>query len=212
MKQLLALALVFVAGAAAAQSVALQGMLGSKALLIVDGNPPKTVGVGETYKGVKVLSTLGDQAVVEIEGKRQTLRVGEAPASVGGSGAGASGSKIVLSAGSGGHFFTQGSINGRPVQFMVDTGATDVSMGASEAERLGIDYRKGQPGRGATANGTVPVYRVKLSSVRIGDVEVHEVDATVLPAHTGPILLGNSFLTRFQMTRFNDQLVLERRY
>jgi aspartyl protease family protein len=48
--------------------------------------------------------------------------------------------------------------------------------------------------------------------VRIGDVEVHDVDASVLPASSGPILLGNSFLTRFQMTRHNDQLVLERRY
>ena len=212
MKKLLALTLALASGLAAAQSVALQGMLGNKALLIVDGAAPKSVGPGESHMGVKVLATMGDQATVEIDGKRHTLRVGDAPASVGKSGPGARGSKIVLTAGSGGHFLTQGAINGRAVQFMVDTGATSVAMGVAEAERIGIDYKKGQLGRGSTANGVVTVYHVKLASVRIGDVEVYDVDASVLPAAMGHILLGNSFLTRFQMTRHNDQLVLERRF
>jgi aspartyl protease family protein len=212
MRTLAVLALALAATAAAAQSVTLQGMLGTKALLIVDGAPPKSVAPGESHKGVKVLSTLGDQAVLEINGQRHTLRVGDAPASVGGGIAAARGNKIVLTAGSGGHFLTGGAINGRATQFLVDTGATAVAMGASEAERLGIDYRKGQLSRSQTANGIVTVYVVKLDSVRVGDVEVYGVDATVLPAHGGPVLLGNSFLTRFQMTRHNDQLVLERRY
>jgi aspartyl protease family protein len=212
MKTLAALAFSLACGAAAAQSVALQGMLGSKALLIVDGSTPKSVAVGETHKGVKVLATLGDQATVEIGGRKHVLRVGDAPASVGTGGGGSRGSKIVLTAGSGGHFLTQGAINGRAVQFMVDTGATSIAMGVAEAERIGIDYKKGQLGRGSTANGVVAVYHVKLASVRIGDVEVYDVDASVLPAAMGHILLGNSFLTRFQMTRHNDQLVLERRF
>jgi aspartyl protease family protein len=211
MKRLIAVTLALAAGAAAAQTVSLQGMLGSKALLIVDGGPPKTVAPGETHRGVKVLSTLGDQAVVEIDGKRQTLRVGDAPASVG-SRIVPGGNKIVLSASSGGHFLTQGAINGRAVQFMVDTGATSVAMSVADAERVGIDYKKGQIGRGNTANGAVTVYHVKLASLRIGDVEVYDVDAADLPALAGHILLGNSFLSRFQMTRFNDQLVLERRF
>jgi aspartyl protease family protein len=204
--------LAWAGAAAAADSVALQGMLGSRALLIVNGGAPKGVGPGESYMGVKVLSTLGDQAVVEIEGKRVTLRVGDAPANVGGPVKSTRGSKIVLTASSGGHFLTQGAINGRAVQFMVDTGATSVAMGAREAQRLGIDYQKGQIGIGRTANGDVTMYRVKLASVRIGDVEVYDVDAAVLPAEMGHILLGNSFLTRFQMKRENDQLVLERRF
>ena len=212
MKRWLALPLALAAGVALAQSVSLQGMLGSKALLMVDGGAPRTVAPGETYKGVKVVSTSGDQAVVEVEGRRQTLRVGDAPASVGGNGGAARGSRIVLTAGSGGHFLTGGSINGRATQFMVDTGATTVAMGVAEAERLGIDYRKGQLMRGSTANGVVTAYAVKLKSVRIGDVEVFDVDASVLPGSMSHILLGNSFLTRFQMTRQNDQLVLDRRY
>jgi aspartyl protease family protein len=212
MKLFLALCLALLTGVAAAQSVALQGMLGSKALLIVEGGEPRAVAAGETHKGVKVLSTLGDQAVVEINGRRHTLRVGDAPASIGSGSTSPRGNRIVLTAGTGGHFMTQGAINGKAVQFMVDTGATSVAMSSAEAERLGIDYRKGRLGRGNTANGVVSVYHVKLNSVRIGEVEVYEVDASVLPASVGPILLGNSFLTRFQMTRHNDQLVLERRY
>ncbi|MEJ8834953.1 retropepsin-like aspartic protease family protein [Ramlibacter sp. AN1133] len=209
---LAALCLALLAGAGWAQSVTLQGMLGNKALLIVDGSAPKSVAPGESHKGVKVVSTLGDQAVVEINGQRHTLRVGDAPASVGGGAGPTRGSKIVLTAGSGGHFLASGAINGRAVQFMVDTGATSVSMGVADAERLGVDYRKGQLARGGTANGTVTAYLVKLNSVRVGEVEVFDVDAAVLPVSAGPILLGNSFLSRFQMTRLNDQLVLERRY
>jgi aspartyl protease family protein len=212
MRTLVVLAAVLACATASAQSVALQGMLGTKALLIVDGAAPKTVAPGETHQGVKVVSTGGDQAVVEISGKRHTLRVGDAPASVGGSGGGGRGNRIVLTASSGGHFLTPGSINGGAVHFMVDTGATSVALGAADAQRLGINYRAGQLGYSSTANGTVPIYRVKLNSVRIGDVEVFDVDASVLPAGMPHVLLGNSFLTRFQMKRDNDQMVLERRY
>ena len=204
--------LALAACAAGAQTVTLQGMLGSKALVIVDGSPPRSMATGESFKGVKLLSVQGDQAVIEAEGKRQTLRVGDAPASVGGGAAGVSGTRISIAAGSGGHFLAQGAINGGAVQFMVDTGATSVAMGSRDAERLGIDYRKGAPGMASTANGSVPMWRVKLASVRVGDVEVHNIDAAVLGASMPYVLLGNSFLTRFQMKRENDMLVLERRY
>jgi aspartyl protease family protein len=212
MKLFLAFVLAAASGIAAAQSVALQGMLGSKALLIVDGSPPKSVAPGESHQGVKVLSTLGDQAVVEIGGKRHTLRVGDAPASVGGGAGPARGTRIVLTAGTGGHFMSQGAINGRAVVFMLDTGATAVSLSQSEAERVGLNYRQGRPVQMSTANGVAPAWLVKLASVRLGDVEVYDVDAVVSPAPMPFVLLGNSFLTRFQMKRDNDQMVLERRY
>lgn len=214
MRRLLpALAGLVMASGAAAQAVSLQGMLGAKALLIVDGGAPRSVAPGETHQGVKVLSTAGDQAVVEIKGRRHTLRIGESQVSVGGTG-GAPGrsNKIVLTAGSGGHFLTQGSINGRAVQFMVDTGATAIGLGMSQAELIGVNYKAGQQVRLQTANGLTPGWLVKLASVRIGDVEVFDVDA-VVAAHSMPyVLLGNSFLSRFQMRRDNGQMVLERRY
>ncbi len=214
----LAAALLFAIGCGPAaaqpsQSVALQGMLGSKALLIVNGGTPRSVAPGEAHQGVKVLSTLGDQAVVEIDGKRHTLRVGDAPASVGAVGtAPGRGSRIVLTVGSGGHFMSQGAINGQAVNFMVDTGATSVALSAADAQRVGLNYRAGRPIYVSTANGTAPAWTVKLNSVKVGDVEIYDVDAVVSPQSMPFVLLGNSFLNRFQMKRDNDQMVLEKRY
>lgn len=199
-------------GVAYAQSVALSGMLGAKALLVVDGSAPKSVAVGESHRGVKVLSTSADQAVVEVGGSRQTLRMGEAPVSTGGSAEGAANGKIVLHAGSGGHFLTQGQINGRAVTFLVDTGASTVAMSVADAERIGLAYKSGQSVRMNTANGVTSGWLVKLTSVRLGQVDVYNVDAVVSPAAMPYVLLGNSVLTRFQMTRTNDQLVLDKRY
>jgi aspartyl protease family protein len=212
MKSILALTLALASGIAAAQSVALQGMLGSKALLIVNGSSPKSVAPGESHQGVKVVSTSGDQAVVDVGGKRHTLRVGDAPASVGGGAGQAGGNRVVLTAGTGGHFTSQGAINGRAVLFMVDTGATAVSLSQSEAERVGLNYRQGRPVQMSTANGLAAGWLVKLNSVRLGEVEIYDVDAIVSPASMPYVLLGNSFLTRFQMKRENEQMVLERRY
>jgi aspartyl protease family protein len=198
---------------ALAQSVTLAGMLGGKALVIVDAGTPKAVAMGDSHKGVKVVSTLGDSAVLEIAGKRLTMHVGDAPASVGGQGGAPSTSdRIVMTAGSGGHFFTQGQINGRAVNLVVDTGATSVSIGVDDAQRLGLDYKAGQPVRMSTANGTTNGWRIKLTSMRVGDVDVYGVDAVVTSGAMPFVLLGNSFLTRFQMTRTNDQMVLLKRF
>ena len=204
---------VFLLGSVAhAQSVALAGMLGNKALLVVNGTNPKTVAAGQTHEGVKVISTSSEQAVIEQDGKRTTLRVGDAPVHMAASKSGGRGNRIVLVAGSGGHFMTAGQINGKAVQFMVDTGATSVAMGAQDAERAGINYKAGQSVIMSTANGAAQGFRIKLNSVRVGDVEVFDVDAVVTPQPMPYMLLGNSFLTRFQMMRENDQMTLTKRY
>jgi aspartyl protease family protein len=215
----LLIALAAFSGMAHAQSVALAGMLGNKALLVVNGAPPKSVAVGEKHMEVKVISTSGDQAVLELNGKRHTLRVGDAPVSVGAGGGsggeagkGRGGNRIVLTAGTGGHFLTPGQINGRTVQFLVDTGATSISMTVTDAERMGLAYTSGQRVQLSTANGVVPGWRISLASVRVGDVEVFNVDAVVAARDMPFLLLGNSFLTRFQMIRENDQLTLVKRF
>jgi aspartyl protease family protein len=208
------LLLAFAVTAAAQTTVSMSGSLGSnKALLMIDGSP-RTVAVGSTVQGVRLVSVDGNEAVVEVGGKRATLRLGASQVNLGGKGdgGGGGGSRIVLSASGGGHFMAAGSINGKATRFMVDTGASLVSIGQDEAERLGLKYRDGQVGRVSTANGDVPAYRVTLHSLRIGDVQVYEVQALVMPAPMPYILLGNSFLTRFQMKRENDTLTLDRRY
>ncbi|HMS26457.1 MAG TPA: TIGR02281 family clan AA aspartic protease [Burkholderiaceae bacterium] len=188
--------------------------MGGKALMIVDGSAPKIVAVGDSYQGVKVLSTQGgDTAVIQIAGKRMNVRVGDLPASVGEqAGSVARGDKIILNAGDGGHFMTQGSINGKATQFMVDTGATTVAMGASDAARIGLDYTSGKPVRMQTANGSTLGYLLKLNSIRIGDVDVANVDAIVTQQAMPYVLLGNSYLSRFSMRKDNSQMTLERRY
>lgn len=209
---LLLLAAGLLAGMAQAQSVVLSGILGGKALLVVDGGPPRGVAVGQSHQGVKVLSVETSQAEVEVNGTRQTLRLGQGPVSAEAGSPDADSQRIVLQAVSNGHFLTQGQINGGSVRFMVDTGASFVAIGVADAERLGVNLRTAQPAVMGTANGATQAWRVKLNSVRVGDVTVHEVDAVVMPAPMPYALLGNSFLTRFQMTRTNDQLVLQRRY
>lgn len=211
--KLLPALLLVAATSAQSQSVTLTGMVGSKALLIVDGSEPKIVAAGESYKDVKIVSTAGDTAVIEIGGKRYNTRIGDSPASVGGGGGGSGGgSKIVMSMASGGHFMAQGSINGKATQFMVDTGATAVSLGAAQAKQMGLDYTAGKPVRMNTANGQTMGYLMTLNSVRVGDVEVFNVEAIVAQQSMPFVLLGNSFLSRFSMRRDSDQMVLERRY
>ena len=196
---------------ATAQSVSMSGSLGDKALLVIDGTP-RTVAAGTTVAGVKVIKVTGSETVVEVGGKRQTLALGGAQVNLGGAASAGGGTQIMLAAGPGGHFVTSGSINGRAVRFVVDTGATTIAMGEADAKRIGLDYTRGQRGMVRTANGDVPSYRVSLREVRVGDVTVYNVDATVVPASMEVMLLGNSFLSRFQMRRDADILVLEKRY
>ena len=199
-------------GSVWAQSVALAGISGTRALVTVDASAPRFLSVGQSFEGVKLVGINGQSATIEIQGDRQTLRVGEAPVSVGSSGAPTgSGKRIVLTADGQGHFMPQGTINGRSVQFMVDTGATTVALGESEAKRIGLPYLKGQRVMIGTANGSTVGYQLKLASIRVGDVVAYDVTAVVTPQPMPYVLLGNSYLTRFQMQRTNDQMTLDKR-
>ena len=197
-------------GLASAQSVSLAGHMGTKALLMIDGQTV-TLGVGETKQGVKLLSLDAGAARVEWGGRVSVLVPGGAPASVGGGAPAGGGREIVLSAGPGGHFVTSGTINGRTTRFMVDTGASMIAMSAAEAERLGVEYKQGRRGMVQTANGQAPAYLITLTAVRVGDVTLANVQALVTPAPMPMVLLGNSFLSRFQMRRDNDVMRLELR-
>ena len=193
-----------------AQTVSLSGSMGDKALLVIDGTP-RTVATGSTQAGVKLLSVNAAEAVVEINGKRAVLTQGGTPVNLGGAASAGSGSQVVLNASSGGHFVSSGSINGKSVRFIVDTGATFISISQQEADRIGLNYKNGTRGYTQTANGPVQVYRTTLDSVRVGDVQVFNVDAVVMPMPMEMVLLGNSFLSRFQMRRDNDVMRLEKR-
>ena len=195
------------AGTAQAADVVLAGVLGSKALLVVGASAPRAVAPGEQYLGITLISVKGDGAVVEVDGQRRNLRLG-APVSVGGSGMSR---RVVLTPDSQGHYKQEGQINGRSAMFMVDTGASTVAMGQADAERMGLDFRKGRRVGIRTANGTAQGWQVKLDSVRLGGIELFGVDAVVTPQPMPFVLLGNSFLSEVQMTRNAQQMVLEKR-
>jgi aspartyl protease family protein len=205
-----AAALCALAAAAQAQSVAFSGMLGDKALLIIDGQA-KGVAVGSTVSGVKLVRIDGTQAQIEANGKTQTLRLGGTAVVAGDPGNGGGGGRIVLPVGSGGHYTGLASINGHPVQFVVDTGATSVSMGADVASQLGLDYRDSTGGAAMTANGAIAVRKITLHKVTVGDVTVYNVEAMVVPQPMPLVLLGNSFLSHFQMHSDSSTLVLDKK-
>ena len=208
----LAAVALLLAGASIAQTVTLNGSMGTRqALLVIDG-VPRVLEVGATAQGVRLLSLSAAQAEIEVNGQRRLLFVGASPVRVGGADEPRGGNtEIVLTAGSGGHFTTAGQINGKAVSFLVDTGATAIAMGQADADRIGINYKSAPRGFAGTANGRIPVNVVSLSSVRVGDVEIANVEAVVMPSTMEHVLLGNSFLTRFQMKRDNDTMRLTKR-
>lgn len=194
----------------AAAQVLLAGRMGDKALLLVDGER-HILAVGQSAAGVRLLRWQGEEALLEAGGRTLALRVGASPAQLGGAAAAAPAREIAIPAGPGGHFMAQGAINGQAVQFMVDTGATLVALSQGEARRLGLDLRNARSGMAQTAGGTVPSQLLTLSSVRVGGIELRQVEAVVLPTAMPYVLLGNSFLARLQMRRENDVMRLELR-
>lgn len=195
---------------ATAAGVALSGRMGDRALLVIDGTP-RTVAPGQTTAGVRLLRWQGDDAEIERDGVVLRLSPGGAAAVAGTPAARTSPREVVLAAGPGGHFTTQGAINGRPVPFMVDTGATLVAMGRDQADRLGIDLLDARTATTMTANGPVRVHLVTLNTVRVGEIELVNVGAAVVPQPMPMVLLGNSFLSRLQMRRENDSMLLQMR-
>ncbi|QXL84926.1 TIGR02281 family clan AA aspartic protease [Comamonas sp. NLF-1-9] len=209
MKPALALAAALLCAPAAAQALQLAGVLGGKALLVDAGSAPRAVAVGESFAGARVLAVGRDEVLIELGGMQQRLRLGEAPVSIGARSA--PGRSLVLHADAGGHFTEEGSINGRPVRFMVDTGATTVALGRAEAERLGIRVQAGERVRMHTANGTAEGWRVRLDSVRIGPLQQSGVVAIVVQQPMPYVLLGNSFLQPYEMARKGSELTLHQR-
>jgi aspartyl protease family protein len=205
-----ALALALATLPALAAHVSFVGTIGDKAaILVIDDRAPKTLKVGQTFAGVTLVSVAGERAVVEVEGERRTLVRGQ---HYQGRAAGDQRQSATLAADTRGHFFTEGAVNGSPVRFVVDTGATMVALPATDAVRLGLDYRKGQLAVTKTAAGVVPVYRVRFDSVRVGTIELNGVEGVVIEQGLEVALLGMSFLNRVEMQHAGQLMTLTRRF
>jgi aspartyl protease family protein len=206
------LSMVYATNAAFAIEVGVVGLFPGKVVLTIDAGNPRTLGIGaRTPEGIKVLAIDGDDAVLEIEGKRHRIGIGQQVYSSG-NGAGGGAQTITLNANVNGQFMTAGTVNGTGVRFMVDTGATYVSLGASDARRAGIAVGSGEPGMSMTANGAIRVWRVRLNSIRVGEVTMTGVDAAIQESDMPIALLGMSFLNRMEMQRSGDTMTLRKRY
>lgn len=196
-----------------AAEIALVGVFPGKAVLSIDGGAPRTLAPGQSVAGIKLLSVERDAAVVESAGKRERLLLGAQPFTVGAdSGEKSEQQRVTLVADGRGHFVTAGSVNGAPVTFLVDTGASAVALTTQQAVQAGIDYTAGEPGYASTANGVVKTWRVTLDKVTVNGLTLRNVEGTILPANSSVALLGMSFLNRLSMSRDGNTMVLTRRY
>lgn len=200
-----------VAGAADMLDVDVVGLFAGKAVVVINGGTPRTLAAGQsTPEGVRLIRADSAAAEFEIAGKRQTLGLGRGHY---GGGPAAGNAMATLYADGSGHFISEGSINGSTVRFLLDTGATSVAMNGRDAARIGIDYKRGKRELVATANGVVTVYAVKLDTVRIGAITLHNVDAVVHAGeHPAIVLVGMSFLNQVDMKRDGALMTLTKRF
>lgn len=189
------------------------GLSSGKAVVQVSSSPkPRVLRDGDQLPGgIKLIKATPESALFEINGKRRSLTLGSNQISNARSSFTAS-SSVTLVADSRGQFMTTGSINGATIQMLVDTGATFVALGVEDARRMGINYLKGERAMSRTANGLARVYKVKLDSVKIGDISLTNVDATIHESEMPFALLGMSFLNRVEMRREGTDLTLTKRY
>lgn len=199
---------LLVSTGAAALDVNVVGLFPNKAVVQIDGGALQTLSVGQkTREGIALVSVERDGATFEIEGQRIALGLGHARMQT------TAAAAAMLTADERGHFVADGQVNGIAIRFTVDTGATLVSFPASEARRLGLDYRNGRKTLMETANGDAVGYRVKLDTVRVGELTVNNVDAVVMDGDTLPVaLLGMSFLNRMNIRREGQIMTLTKRY
>jgi len=194
----------------AASRVTVSGVLGEKALIAIGAGPAKVMAVGDTLQGIRLLAVQGQQVVIEESGQRRTLQVGFGftPA-----GAAEAVAVAMITADGRGQFIAAGEVNGKPVRFLVDTGASVVTLPRSVAVGAGVALADAKPVVVSTANGRARASKVLLNTVRIGSVSANMVEALIIDDAQLPVaLLGMSFLKRTNMKQEGDRLTLSQRY
>jgi aspartyl protease family protein len=203
---------MFAAQTLAETRVNVVGLFSNKAVVTINGGAPQSLAAGQTKDGVKLISADSGTATFLVEGKRQTLKMGQA-ASVAASAGPANNDPVSLYADSSGHFLGNLSINGASLKYLVDTGATTVALNSGDAKFAKIDYEKGERIAMSTANGMVDAYLVRLNTLKIGTITLNNVEATVNEGGSPTVvLLGMSALNRLDMKRENSILTLTKKY
>jgi aspartyl protease family protein len=195
---------------AAAPEVRVMALFADKAMLQIDGNNV-VMKKGQVVQGIKLISATGRGARLRMsDGREQTLGLNQ---SIGSAFKKPARRKLTVFSGDHGMFRVAGLVNGRSVRFILDTGASFISMSSQQADQLNLDYKKGRRGLVQTANATVPVWHLKLDRVKVGGISVANVDAVVLPGdHPPQALLGMSFLKHVKLQRNGSAMTLEQKY
>lgn len=205
------LLMLFAATAPAAPKITVVGLFKDTAIVMIDGTR-RLLRRGDTSpEGVTLLAADSKEAILEIDGEQKRYGLG---GRIGGTYAPPDRITVRIWPTPNRMYTVLGSINGFPVDFIVDTGATLVSLNGREARRLGIDYRViGTPSRSSTASGIATIYLVNLERVRVGDIELRNVAGAVHDGDFPPaILLGMSFLSRLTLRQDGQVLELQTKY
>ncbi|MCB1924258.1 MAG: TIGR02281 family clan AA aspartic protease [Gammaproteobacteria bacterium] len=204
--------MLFLATAAYADSVVrVLALFPDKAMLEVDGQR-KVVSVGgKPFAGMRLLRADTREAVVESGGQQYTLRLGSA---VSASYAPRERREIRILKDSRGGYFVDGLINGSPVRFLVDTGATSVAMSERHAAQLGLQHRvDGTPVGVGTASGSARGHAVQLASVSVAGMRVNDVRAVVIDGDSPQfVLLGMNVLSKFDIDQRENLLILRSKF
>lgn len=208
---LLFLTTIYSALTLAVDRVVVEALFTDKAIVSIDGVRRLLKLDKPSPEGVRLISASSKEAVLEVDGERRTYPLGGHITTR------FSKPEVVTAKvwrDQTGAYTTVGTINGRTVNFMVDTGATAVAMHANQAKRLGIPYRlEGKKIYVNTASGTAAAYDVTLDRVQVGDITLSNVRGFVVDSN-GParVLLGMSFLNRVKMEDQGAVLLLEKRF
>ena len=200
---------IFGLGQTAELSVKVIALFTGKAMLQVNGKQ-KIVSQGETFEGVLLKSATGRGAVVVIDGKESELGLNQ---SIAGNYKKPERANLRIYPDNIGMYFVKGKINKQATDFLVDTGATFVTLSGKKASALGIDYLSGKPAQAQTASALVKAWQIKLKSVSIGGILLRDVDAIVIPGdQPHEVLLGNSFLKHTSIHRAGQVLEIKKRF
>jgi len=195
----------------AVDKIVIIGLFKDKVIIKLDGKQ-RLLASGETSpEGVTLISANSREAVLEINGVRDHYNIG---AHIGSRFRGPTGQKTVsIAADSQGMYWVNGSINDFQVKFIVDTGATLISMNKHQARRIGLDYKmEGKKSLTSTASGLDKVYLIKLKKVKIGDIVLHDIMSAVHDSDfPEAVLLGNSFLGRVDLKREGGLMQLQKK-
>ncbi|MET0049041.1 MAG: TIGR02281 family clan AA aspartic protease [Sedimenticola sp.] len=195
----------------AVEELRVMALFPGKAMVKIDGRNQLLKAGQSSSEGVKLISATPQEAVIEVDGKRDTYTLGRA---VGSSFVKPEKREVKISRSPNGAFMTVGSINGRMVDMMVDTGATVVAMSEREARRLSIPYKlEGKRAGVQTASGYARSYAVSLDRVQVGGIQLHNVEAMVIQGNNPTqVLLGMSFLNRIEMEHQGNLLLLRSKF